>query len=309
MKIADLARRFSLAAAALLIAFGLTHSVQAWDFQGHMALGLATFDELKRTSPDTLRAVLRLAESLPARDKLDAALVGVTGEQRDRLVFAYLSRWPDDIRGTSRDRPKEHYRLHALTKVSWIPPVLVGDARDGYEQNMFLLKTYAAPVEERAAALAWIFHIVEDMHQPLHAGTWVSVSYPRSDESGTRCFVRTSSDGEPDSLHNFWDAAADHPGELLPATEQTAADIEAIDVTKLTELNADPADFKVWETESANLARSAVYQNGELKRSPKPEDAPVLSPDYIESARALAQRRMAIAAHRLAQILIRAMQP
>jgi S1/P1 Nuclease len=293
-------RLAKIGATALLCA--ISSVAAAWDFSSHMAIGIATYDYLRRVNPALISAVIRLAESLPQREKMDAALAQAASEDRERLIFAYLSRWSDDIRGTSLDRPAQHAQLRVISAV-WLPKIMVGDARLGYEQYIAVLKDPSRTAVEKASALAWVFHIVEDMQNPLHAATWFSMSYLRTDDSGTLCYVRQTANGEADSLHNFWDAAADYPGDELASAARTASDLEAINRTSLPELNAPATEFRTWQVESAALARSAVYLDGRLARSSDLKEAPVLPTDYMSTARTLARRRMAIASYRLADIL------
>src|SRR5271154_4874130 len=133
---------------------GLSSVADAWDFQGHMAIGLATYDYLRRVDPALVAAVTHLAESLPSREKMDAALAHAAPEDHDRLTFAYLSRWPDDIRGTSLDRPAQHYRLRVMSGI-WLPQIRVGDARVAYEHYVAVLEDAAAASTDKAIALAW----------------------------------------------------------------------------------------------------------------------------------------------------------
>ena len=38
--------------------------------------------------------------------------------------------------------------------------------------------------ERKAIALAWLFHLVGDIHQPLHTGQLFTVEYPKGDRGG-----------------------------------------------------------------------------------------------------------------------------
>jgi hypothetical protein len=40
--------------------------------------------------------------------------------------------------------------------------------------------------ERRAIALAWLFHLVGDIHQPLHTAQLFTVDYPRRDRAGMK---------------------------------------------------------------------------------------------------------------------------
>ncbi len=60
---------------------------------------------------------------------------------------------------------------------------------------------------EKAVALCWVFHLVGDVHQPLHAVSVFSALYPEGDRGGTRFYVRVGPGSATVSLHYLWDNA------------------------------------------------------------------------------------------------------
>jgi hypothetical protein len=57
----------------------------------------------------------------------------------------------------------------------------------------------------RAIALAWLFHLIGDIHQPLHTIQLFSREYPSGDRGGGDFCVRVASDRAVLSLHRLWD--------------------------------------------------------------------------------------------------------
>jgi len=55
-------------------------------------------------------------------------------------------------------------------------------------------------------------------------------------------------------------------------------------------------------------AEQVAYQNGELKGSPKQDDAPTLPDGYTKKAKAVAERRIVLAGYRLADLLKKAFE-
>jgi hypothetical protein len=194
--------------------------------------------------------------------------------------------------------------MRIVSGVGDMLPLRNGDAASAYAASLATLRNRAAPARDRAVALAWLFHIVGDMHQPLHAGTWLSWQYPKTDRIGSIAYVRTSPGSPAVSLHEFWDDAADRPGAELSGADALAADIaRRFPRDHLPELARRPADFDVWTDESALLARRVAYRNGDLVTGATPRSAPTLPPGYVVTARSLAERRLAVAGQRLADIL------
>lgn len=289
-------------------AIGVLVSAQAlaWNNQGHMAIGEIAYDELAKSRPTIARQIAQTADALPRRNLLDKALIGVSGADRDRLTFAYLARWPDDIRGTEQDRPDHHYRLRGVSDFGALLPLRAGHADREIASDLATLRDPTAPAREKAIALAWLFHVEGDMHQPLHAGTWLSWRFPKSDRAGTIAYVRAAPGAPLDTLHNFWDGAPDRPGTEIQGARALAVEMERqYPRASLIELRSRSDDFNVWADESATLARKVAYQNGALPLSPTPADATVLSPRYVAVTRALSERRVATAGYRLADILAR----
>ena len=58
---------------------------------------------------------------------------------------------------------------------------------------------------KRAIALAWLFHLIGDIHQPLHTITLFTQEYPNGDRGGNRVCVRVITDRPALPLHRLWD--------------------------------------------------------------------------------------------------------
>ena len=59
--------------------------------------------------------------------------------------------------------------------------------------------------ERKAIALAWLFHLVGDVHQPLHTAQVFTTDDPKGDRGGNEICVRVTQAGQPIDLHRFWD--------------------------------------------------------------------------------------------------------
>ena len=295
--------RFS-GAAILVLTMAFSQPCGAWENQGHMATGEVAYDQLSKTDPGAVRTIMQMAGALPYRTLMDAALKGTTGPVRDRLTFAYLARWPDDIRKTPLDRPADHYRLRIVSDIGSILPLHFGNANVAYQLNLATLQNTHASARDRAIAVAWVMHIVGDIHQPLHAGTWLSWQFPLTDRGGTIAYVRPSARGEPMSLHKFWDRIPSRDG-----PDQAGADAIGSQIQKqfprwrLPELRQHSGDFASWTEESAALARKVVYMDGAFEGSSNPQQGSVLPRAYAANAKFLSERLLALAGYRLADVL------
>jgi S1/P1 Nuclease len=68
--------------------------------------------------------------------------------------------------------------------------------------------------ERRAIALAWLFHLVGDIHQPLRTAQLFTVEYPTGDRGGNQICVRVRQSGQPMDLHRFWDGVITSSSDL-----------------------------------------------------------------------------------------------
>jgi hypothetical protein len=168
-------------------------------------------------------------------------------------------------------------------------------------------------LERRAIALSWLFHLVGDIHQPLHTAQLFTVDYPTGDRGGNQICVRVRQARRPMDLHRFWDGVITSSGDLTrlrnAATEMRNR--PGFARSQLTELGSTKAD--TWAEESYDIATKVAYQNGRLTASPRGGNknctmvaaAPVLPVGYVVSARRIADRRIMLAGYRLANLLAR----
>jgi hypothetical protein len=289
---------------------------EAWNRAGHMVSGAIAYTLLKRADPNALAhwtAVLKQHPHFESR--WQPQLEGVVVEEHDQCLFMLAARWPDDIRGDpDYDRPDWHFINYSFKPAGQPESVTtVGPADENivmaFRANLSLLKQ-EAPAGQQAVALCWVLHLVGDVHQPLHTTKLFTTDFaaPEGDRGGTRFYIRATPASEAISLHKFWDDL------ILGSEEFQSVRNTAVKIRRmyprgmLSELATTPtqSDFRVWaEAESFFLAKTKVYLDGRLAGSPQRDDAPALPADYARSVKPVAERRLALAAYRLADLLRR----
>jgi hypothetical protein len=294
---------------AFLLLLALPTSALGWSKPGHMVTGAVAHAVLAADDPTAAAKAVELLTYTPqyarawkpTADRLPPA-------ERGEYLFMMAARWADDIRGDDRfDRPSWHYiGLPAKPpgQPDWltVPPPAGQNAVTAFELNR--QRARAAPdADERAVALCWLFHLVGDIHQPLHAGGLVTRDWPNGDRGGNLAKVRAEAGGRPLNLHYYWDGLLGNTDDVRTcrnrATELRLRPALARD--KLPELARDR--FDDWaRLESSPLAWEVVYRRGTL---PVGDDAtaPVLPADYAAQARAVGERRAVLAGHRLATVV------
>ena len=284
----------------------------AWNRPGHMVTGAIAYYELKAHDPSALTRVISLLKRNPYYQtewlpRINA-LQDNDPDKHDLYLFMYAARWPDDVRGTNLHCEKCHY-----INFPFRPPGQPASVIEQPPAPENILKAYSrfrkgvengTSAQRRAIALSWVFHLVGDIHQPLHTSTIFTVVFPNGDRGGTHFYIRPQEDSKTQHLHSFWDG-------LIITTQRFSSirkrardllargDLERSVFTELSEIS-----FNRWgRSESLLLAKQDGYLFGHLEGSADEEDGEVLPDGYADRARAVAERRVVLAGYRLADIL------
>ena len=298
----------------ILLLLVLVSSAFAWNKAGHMVSGAIAYADLKQTSPQTLAQVVALLKTHPQfetqwKPKLTQSFVAP--EDRDLYLFMLAARWPDDIRG---DPAFHHGAWHyinfpykpegqpASVQTVEPPPENILSA---YQSNRDIARG-AAP-GDRAVALCWVFHLLGDVHQPLHTVKLFTTQFPapEGDRGGTRFYIRATPTARTTiSLHAFWDDLILGSDRFQSVRNRaTALRVQPAHArAQLPELQE--TGFEQWaRQESVSLAKAHAYRNGELQGSTDENNGVALPADYASTTKPLAERRMVLAGYRLADVL------
>jgi hypothetical protein len=289
-----------------------------WWSLGHMAVAYVAYQKLTPLQRDRVDVLLRLNPDLP---NWIALIPAHSSKEDERLmIFMIAATWPDRIKEDSKykDDSKldggntpngkltnrrnigyaDHFK-HKYWHFKDLPftqdgtplhPAPVPNA----ETQINIFRAVLAsnkPDALKSYDLAWLLHLVGDVHQPLHCTARFGKKQPRGDAGGN--FVMLCSPPCTDELHAFWDglpgdskfpADALKVAELLPSADETlAADLTTND----------------WINESFELAKTAVYVPPiGLGAGPF-----TITPEYEKTARQIANQRVALAGARLGNIL------
>jgi hypothetical protein len=157
------------------------------------------------------------------------------------------------------------------------------------------------PPEHTAVTLAWVSHLVGDIHQPLHTSARVTATGPNGDQGGNLCKLAESARF---SLHSFWDGIIDLGSPKLQ-NESEAAYIERMAQSIMQEHPRSqvtdrlrPFDFDAWAREGFETTKNKAYPRT-LTCGPTrtPSNA------YRGTAFAISKEAIALAGYRLAELL------
>ena len=276
-----------------------------------MVTGAIAYEELRAHDPRVAAIVLDLMSQHPDRGPFELAAARASGENRDLRIFMEMARWSDDIRKGMYDHPTWHYASKPLVDAQHPPQADpqgagAGSAIEAFALNLSVARDPRAPAPDRAVALCWIFHLVGDIHQPLHAADQYSAAYPRGDQGGGLQYVLDPQSGQPLSLHWYWDQAVNRASDAAPArAELLRKKFPRVDFPELAPQGGD-ANFAAWAAESYVLARTEVYRT-DLITGASERQATALTAGYAHNAGAVAERRLTLSAYRLADVLVAAL--
>ncbi len=284
----------------------------AWNIPGHMVSGAIAYRELKAKDPKALAKILALLKKHPQYAQMfgpKLASETLSADEKDLYLFMLAARWPDDIKST--DYEPKHNNWHYINyphigtngATITIPEADSVNIVTAYKQNLQLLKSKASD-EEKAIALCWVFHLMGDIHQPLHATALFSAELPKGDQGGNLLYVRAEEEGKAFTLHSFWDWL------VIGSQNFREADNRAVLLKNEKELSRKNLKelknkkFEGWaEKESFELAKKHAYAQRGLQTSTNREQALLLSQEYINVAKTVAEKQIVLAGYRMADLL------
>lgn len=286
----------ALSLSALLIAGG-AFSASGWGDGGHMMVAKIAYDRL---NPKAKAEADRLLQ-------LRIAPASITEKS---LSFIDASHWPDDIKPLSAYSytAEYHYVDQPFTQDGTALPADLPKEENALKaMDGFLAALQNGTDEQKAEALRWIIHLTGDLHQPLHCATRVSAKLPEGDRGGNDLSVSVkdaSGHSRSIKLHSFWDEGLETFPKMgahfqPPSDDQVIAAAAAL-VTKYPATDSgwmagSPRDFDAWAKQGFDLASTQVYAGL------KPHKA--VSQEYFDRCTPIAERQVAWAGYRLAQLL------
>lgn len=274
----------------------------AWDDVGHEVVAYMAW---QRMTPETRSAVARLLTYAPPRSGLPD-LFPPTASDGGLVHFVRASIWPDFVRDADHPERKELYHRDAWHNayVFWeetaeggvrVREDLETDAEDAVERlNRFeeLARHPLVASAQKAVLIAWIAHLVGDVHQPLHVSARVTEREPRGDRGGRQFEL----EGD-DNLHWYWDRALSEAFER-EVDESELAFVRRV-ASSLMDQHPPPQnvgfDYAAWAERGFEVAARDAYEG--IARGEEPPMA------YAEMVQATAAERIALAGYRLAALM------
>jgi S1/P1 Nuclease len=320
MRREHLQRGSQVAAGAFLILLAASSPAGAWDANGHRVVARIAWDAMR---PDTRERALALLQAMPPdADLAVPSRASMTPADRGRELFELAAVWPDLVRDATFPQRKAKYDHPAWHYVSWYWDVpmngpypgaprdrldLPGNAENIVERLGALSALLSDPrhdAAEKGVALAWVQHLVGDIHMPLHAGSRVTAEEPHGDQGGLLFKV----DAVHVSLHWYWDSILTTCHPRQPSEDDAAyigrlaAGLTAGHPAAAMAPRFDLPHFQAWANDGYDTAKTRVYTPG-LRRGEEPSAA------YRDLAASIAEPAIALAGYRLAALLDHLLAP
>ena len=133
-------------------------------------------------------------------------------------------------------------------------------------ENQRIIRESIEP-DKRAIALTWLFHLVGDLHQPLHTVQLVTREYPNGDRGGNEICVRPAPDRAAIDLHRLWDdviTSTNNVRQLANLATELLAKFSRVAMREL-----DSTTPEAWGKESYEIGTKIAYEGGILRGTPK----------------------------------------
>ena len=287
-------------------------SSHAWNHEGHRTVAAIAYNSLEPNERQTINAILRHHPFYEEFWRVDYNARHPAGMAFEKYAFIRAAGWPDDVRA---EQFKDEYHNGTWHYVNF--PVTPPDSLDTDEpigtgilldqigecKRVIREQTSQRRRAKRAIMLAWLLHLMGDLHQPLHSVALVNDTYPDGDHGGNNFFTRTSASvRRSQNLHSLWDGLLGNSMDVGDAAS-LASTLES-QFPKTAEMTQ--GDLNDWTRQSANLGLRNAYQfNGVAIRGRKnpSNTAPVLPFGYRSASQRIARRQVALAGYRLAAVL------
>lgn len=172
--------------AVLAIVFLTASPAHAWNALGHKVIADIAWQQLDEP------ARAEIVKTLRRHPRFDDDFAKQGDIEDDRWVFQHAAVWPDIARGTTLDMPTWHYVNIAIGRVRGFnyisKPVGKADEWNIIQAIAYCRKIIASdvPPSQKALAYSWLFHLVGDLHQPMHSTALFSERFPDGDRGGNQ---------------------------------------------------------------------------------------------------------------------------
>ncbi|HEX8130474.1 MAG TPA: S1/P1 nuclease [Pyrinomonadaceae bacterium] len=295
--------RAALAAALLVVA---QSSAFAWHDTGHMLVAQIAYVNLSPAAKARVDKLLVAPQGRRPLIHLCATYYTPACEKiYDPVTIAV---WMDDFKGDSLNDEYENWHyINYRPFFDGIPvrPEVGPEPTNVLDRLNWCINTLRRGTgrdKTDAEVLGFLYHLIGDVHQPLHATTRYTAKNPDGDAGGNGFAIQMPPEARIRNLHAFWDAAGgrfgfESPRRPLDAAARARLVAQAEEIMKANPAEASAKELEPlrWIEESNTIARQVVYAKAREGEAP--------SAAYTQEAQKISGERIALAGYRLAHLL------
>jgi len=286
-----------------------------WSEGGHHLIVEMAFDDLTKEQQGDVIAILK---SHP-RFAEDFA-VPANAEDPNHWLIGRAAYWPDVARSQPLyHRPNWHWQpgatllrddVEAPAEPGSLPPDATLETQDLYlsqaiELCRSILRDQSQRAADRAIALCWVAHLVNNARQPCHVGSLYCKQFPEGDDHGRS--IRTL---QGSHLYSLWDGALGRSYDAVEIQRQKERILHGLSLRDSRHKGVSPAmlDPITWVALSRKVGATQVYSPELIKviEAGNPDQQRLridLSQAYLENAERTARSEAKSAARLFAEIL------
>ncbi|MDQ1522966.1 MAG: hypothetical protein QOE47_890 [Pyrinomonadaceae bacterium] len=302
-------RKVRMAATLVALLLVAQSHAFAWHDTGHMLVAQIAYLNLSPAAKARVDKLL-VAPPSPRRPLIHLCATYYTSGCEKIYDPVTIAVWMDDFKGDSLNDEYENWHYINYRPIFDGIPVRsdVGpEPTNVLDRLNWCINTLRKPTgrdKTDAEVLGFLYHLIGDVHQPMHTTTRYTAKNPNGDAGGNGFAVQMPPEANIRNLHAFWDAAAgrfgfESPKRPLDATARARLLAQAEELMKANPLATLAAARELeplrWIEESNTIAREFAYAKTREGEAP--------SAAYTAEAQKISGERIALAGYRLAAVL------
>ena len=306
----------------------------SWNSAGHKISALIAFEHLPTDVSDKIVTLIKAHPRFNSDFKMPIHVKKSSKETQNKWVFMQAAIWPDLARGFSGKDRKTYHRgsWHYINEAVYLtsfdkkyyadtlPSNLSRNTKSSPEHKYNVAQAYKMMLNEindnkvddkkMSLYLCWIFHIIGDIHQPLHSSALFNTDkFFTGDKGGNSVMIRNINK----SLHSYWDGLLGNSNwSDKKLRNKTKKILSNQNLSTIVKSSTDSLNMNYWISESNKIANAIAY-NSDIKK--RIHEAKVVEGKvwirmntnffitYDKNAKIVAERRIYEAGLRLAEIL------
>lgn len=316
----------------LVVALLAPSQAGAFNANGHKIVASICYRQLNGTQRAAILSILekhpRYSEDF--KNAMPSSISSDSQEVQDEWLFQQAAVWPDMVKsGPQARRAFNRARWHFVNVPHYLSAadqaalqdhidvnLETAPANDPDDPKMNVVQAINNSLRivngtgftdaQKAVHICWIFHLIGDIHQPLHSTALFSRNlFPQGDKGGNA--VKTS---PLSNLHSAWDSALGTSDSFTNCRNAAVTLVNSADFSSAQSSAGAMINPVSWQKESHEIAKAQVYNHEILLQLQALEDADddidhhaiTLSDDYLRNRNVVGKRQVMLAGLRIAMV-------